>query len=573
MNDQPVFASFRSEILRLLVPLAALATMASFAMRESDPSGAAESAYLAVLATAVLLPVAFLVRWPAIELGLGATLATAAVWALPPGPGRGAAVVLVLVASVSVAAGRLLLRSGAGETRPALLPFLVPLALALQFLLRGSLLFEPAISLRTLVALLALPVAGAAAVAALARRHGLLFALIAGGTAILLAPGFNVASTLSLVALAAGDLLAWEELGWQARAAAWIVLLAPVLWEPGPGVAAAVCALALWRPRLALALAVPAAAGLGWYFQMPGAEMARQLAWLPLLLPAALVPERERISAVLTAALMAATVPQVPNLSALAAPLGLAALCLRRNGTVTVPQRVWTAGLLAGTALLASYPWLREEPLAAALSLLGLPPGVVLATWTVVVFLALAGIGAWMGRGWSDALRATRLTGLAAACVLLALLLGLPARGTDLLAAEAPIVLDANHPAWETGIPGTPVRTVLLESNLANGAGLAPGTAVATVHLRDRQGRTAGWTVKAGEDIGEWAARRPDVARLGAHSPRAWISWVAGDFFAQRYRCRWRLPRSERFVQLRIERSPGAPPDLELALYQVEVRR
>src|SRR6185295_676273 len=331
VNDQPVFASFRSEILRLLVPLAALAAMASFAMREADPSGAAESAYLAVLATAVLLPVGFLVRWPAIELGLGATLVTAAVWVLPPGPGRGAAVVLVLVASVAVATGRSLLGVGAGETRPAQLPFLIPLALALQFLLRGELLFEPAMSLRTLVALLILPVAGAGAVAVLARRHGALFALIAGGTALLLAPGFNVASTLSLIALAAGDLLAWENLGWHARAAAWVVLLAPILWEPGPGVAAAVCALALWRPRIALALAVPAAAGLGWYFQMPWMEMARQLAWLPLLLPSALVPERERIAEVLTAALMTTTVPLVPDLSTLAVPLGLAALCLRRQ--------------------------------------------------------------------------------------------------------------------------------------------------------------------------------------------------------------------------------------------------
>ena len=73
--------------------------------------------------------------------------------------------------------------------------------------------------------------------------------------------------------------------------------------------------------------------------------------------------------------LMAATVPQVPDLSTLAAPLGLAALSMRRNGAVTVPQRVWTGAVLLGTALLASYPWLREEPLAGAMSLLGLPPG------------------------------------------------------------------------------------------------------------------------------------------------------------------------------------------------------
>ncbi|HEV8582290.1 MAG TPA: hypothetical protein VGX68_24735 [Thermoanaerobaculia bacterium] len=566
MNDPSVFASFRSEILRLLAPLAALAAMAAFAAREIDPSGAAESAYLAVLATAVLLTVGFLARWPAIELGLGATLATAAVWSLPPGPGRGAAVVLVLIATVAVAAGRRLLVPGAG------LEGVIPLALALQFLLRGELLFEPTASFRTLVALIALPVAGAAAVALLARRHSVPFALIAGATAILLAPGFNVAATLSLIALAAGDVLAWEDLSWRAKAAAWIVLLAPILWEPGPGLAAAVCALALWRPRIALALAALVSAGLGWLYQTPWEMMARQLAWLPLLLPAALIPERQEIERVLTAVLIAATVPQVPNLATLAAPLALAALALRRNRAVTVPQRVWTGALLGGTALLASYPWLREEPLAEALSLLGWP-GPALAAAVAAVFLALAGLGSWMGRGWSEPLRSTRLAGLAAACVALAFLLRLPAPGTELLAPEVPVVIDAGHPVWETGVPQAPLRSVVLESNLANGASLTRGTPVATLRLRDAAGRTVGWTLRAGEDVGEWAARRPDVARTATRPPRAWISWVAGDFFGQRYRCRWRLAQPDRFVQLRIERAPGAPPDLALALYQLEVRR
>jgi len=569
VNDQPVLSSFRSEILRLLVPLAALTAMASFAAREIDPAGAAESAYLAVLATAVLLAIGFLASWPAIELGLGATLATAAVWSLPPGPGRGVAVVLVLMATLAVAAGRRLTRPYPKQIFQVLIPF----ALALQFLLRAELLFAPALSFRTLVALIALPVAGAAAVAVLARRHGAPFALLAGATAILLAPGFTVASTLALIALAAGDLLAWEELGWPSKAAAWIVLLAPILWEPGPGLAAAVCALALWRPRLALVLAVPVAAGLGWFFGTPWEVMARQLAWLPMVLPAALLPERQRFEEVLTAALITATVPQVPNLATLAAPLALAALRLRHNGAITVPQRVWTGALLGGTALLASYPWLREEPLAAALSLLGLQPGVALAVWIAAVFLALAALGAWMGRGWSEPLRSTRLAGLAAACAALALLVGLPAPGTELLAPGMPVVLDSAHPSWEAGLPRREMRSLVLESNLANGAGLARGTPVATVHLRDDQGRTLGWTLRAGEEVGEWAALRPDVARTGTRPPRAWISWVAGDFFAQRYRSRWRLARPERFVRLRIERVSGAPPDLALALYLLEVQR
>jgi len=304
--------------------------------------------------------------------------------------------------------------------------------------------------------------------------------------------------------------------------------------------------------------------------------MARQLVWLPLLLLAALVPERGRIENILTAALMAATVPQIPNLSALAAPLALAALSLHRNEAVSVPQRVWTGALLGGTALLASYPWLREEPLAEAISLFGMPPGPALAAGVAALFLGVAGLGVWMSRGWTEPVRAARLAGLAAACVALALLLGVPAPGTDLLAPEMPVVLDAGHPMWETGLQGQRVRSVVVESNLANGAGLASGTPVAVVHLRDRAGRTVGWTLKAGEDTGEWAARRPDVARMGAPAPAAWISWVAGDFFAQRYRCRWQLEGPEygdRFVQLRIERAPGAPPDLALALYQLEVRR
>jgi hypothetical protein len=574
LSESSDIASRRSEILRLLVPLAALAAMAAFAAREIDPAGAAESAYLAVLAAAVLLPVAFLASWPAVELGLGCTLATAAVWALPAGPGRGTAVVLVLAATLAVAAGRRLLRAEADAlSAPSVL---IPLALGVQILLRGELLFDLTPTPRTLVALIALPVAGALAVAMLSRRHGLPLALIAGATAVSLAPGFNVASTLALIALAAGDFLAREDLGWPAKAAAWGVLLAPIAWEPGPGVAAAVCGLALWRPRIALALAVPAAAGLGWYFHESWSGMVAQLAWLLLLLPAALVPERGRTWNVLTAALMTATVPPIPNLSALAAPLALAALSVRRNEAVSVPQRVWTGALLGGTALLASYPWLREEPLAEAISLLGMPPGPALAVWVAALFLGVAGLGVWMSRGWREPVRSARLAGLAAACVALALLLGVPAPGTDLLAPEMPVVLDAGHPMWETGLQGQRVRSVVVESNLANGAGLAPGTPVAVVHLRDRTGRTVDWTLKAGEDTGEWAARRPGVARTGAPAPAAWISWVAGDFFAQRYRCRWQLESAEyadRFVQLRIERAPGAPPGLALALYQLEIRR
>jgi hypothetical protein len=234
---------------------------------------------------------------------------------------------------------------------------------------------------------------------------------------------------------------------------------------------------------------------------------------------------------------------------------------------------VWTGALAGSTALLAGYPWLREEPLATALARLGLPPGPGLAAWTAGIFLALAGLGVWLGRGWSEPVRSARLAGMAAAFLTLALMLGLPHAGTPLLAPEVPVVLDAGHPSWESKVPGPAVGSVVVESSLSNGAGLALGTPVAIVRLRDAAGRNLDWTLRAGEATGEWAARRTDVAQAGVTAPRPWISWIAGDFFAQRYRTRWTLERPERAAVLRLERAPGVPPDLAVAVYQVEIRR
>jgi hypothetical protein len=563
----------RSALPRLLVPLAALAAMAAFAGRDADPAGMAEGIYLAVLAAAALLPVALLAPAPALELGLGSVLSTAAVWAFPRGPARGAVVVLVVLAALAVAAARRLWQEKGREDRGLSPALAIPLALGCQALLRGELLFAPGLTVRTLVALLALPVAGALAVAYLASRRGTVLALVAAGTALALAPGFNVASTLALLALAAGDVLGRRDAGLPARAAALLVVAAPIAWEPGPGVATALCGLALASPLAALALGAVAAGGMAVLFEASRDGMILQFAALPLLVPAALVPERGRSWNVLTAGLLVATVPLVPDLSALAAPLALAALSMRSGPAFTVPQRVWTGAVLGGTAILASYPWLRPEPMTAALSLLGLPAGPGLAVWAAAVFLALAGLGAVMGRVWEEPVRSARLAGLSAACLTLALLQGLPNAGTPLLVPELPVVLDSGNPSWEADLPGQPVGSVVVESSLANGAALPAGTPVATVKLRDRAGRSVGWTLRAGQNTGEWAARRPDVARAGGAAPQPWISWVAGDFFAQRYRARLRLARRGRFVHLRVERAPGVPQDLEVAVYQMEVRR
>lgn len=575
MNELSVPPTPRNLPLRLLVPLGALAAMAAYSGRDTMAGATAEGLYLAVLAAAALLPVGWLAPAPALELGMGAVLATAAVWALPPGPGRGAAVVLILVAALAVAAARRLSAPSSGEgVAPGVT---IPLALGLQILLRGELLLAPVLSVRLLVALLVLPVAGALAVTMLSRRHGAVLPLIAAGTALTLAPGFNAASTLALLALAAGDALGRQDLRWPMRAGALAVVLAPVAWQPGFGVVVAACGLALAWPRVGLALAVLAAAGLEIVSKRPLDAALLSFCALPLLVPAALVPERRRGWNVLAAALLVATAPLVPDLSTLAAPLALAALSLRRDIAYTVPQRVWTGAVLGGTALLASYPWLRQTPMITALSLLGLLPGPPLAIGIAAVFLGLAAFGHGVARTWSEPVRAARLAGLSGACLMLALLQGLPTAGTPLLTPQVPVELDAGHPVWEIPLPGTArasaIGSVVIESYLANGAALARGTPVAVLKLVRATGPSVDWTLRAGDETGEWAARRPDLVQESVFAPSSWVSWVADGFFAQRYRARFQIDRPEPFARLRIERAPGVPPDLTVALYQVEVRR
>jgi hypothetical protein len=281
----------------------------------------------------------------------------------------------------------------------------------------------------------------------------------------------------------------------------------------------------------------------------------------------------DRSWGVAIALVLAAVTPRIPDASALAAPLALAALSMRREGPAPTVQAVWTGALLGGTALLASYPWLRENPLVSALALVGLPLGwrsgaAVVGAFVVLVVL-LGRLRAVLPRGVGGEALA------AASAIFLALLLHLPGTGTPLLPPETGVTLEPARPAWLAGFAAArPVGGVMVESSLSGGAGLANGTPVATVRLRDEGGRSVLWILRAGEGTGEWAARRPDVERSSLlKSPPAWMSWVAGDFFGQRYRAAWTLTKAERFTHLRIELARGLPPEVGLTLHQVEVRR
>lgn len=595
MNDSHL--SLRDALARVAVPLAALAAMAALALREVDPVSGAESWYLAVLATGVLLAASFLARSPAWEAGLGAMLAAAAVWALPAGPGRGAVVVVLLLGVLAVAAGRRLALlptpppelATEDEEAPDFpdlynlpLGVTIPLALGLQILLRGGeLLFRPEANVRTLVALLVLPVVGAVATSLLAQRHGSR-ALIAAGVVLVLAPGWNVAATLGLVALAAADLADRPQIGRITRVLAALVVLAPIAWEPLPGMVTAVAALAFVRPRRAWALLLAFGTGLA-LISLTSNPALLSVETLPFLLAPGVFFTGHRMGSALAGLLLALAVPLVPDLSAMAGPLAMVVLCmaslagerlsLEREGRAI--HAIWTTALLGATALLASYPWLRAEPLRDALALVGLGAP----KWASTALLVMIGLAALA--------RAIRQRGmplspavLGAGVILLAAWIHLPATGTLLVPEDTAIVVDAARPRWQAPLDGQQVRALVIESSLSNGAGLDNETAIATVRLRGEGDRTMAWVLRAGVETGEWAARRPDVAASSVlESPPAWISWVAGDFFGQRYRVRWvperasfSSPLAGPFTELTVERNPGLPAEVSLAIHRVEVR-
>jgi hypothetical protein len=153
------------------------------------------------------------------------------------------------------------------------------------------------------------------------------------------------------------------------------------------------------------------------------------------------------------------------------------------------------------------------------------------------------------------------------AVVRLPAMVGEGARAQELLTGE--ILLDAEHPTREWALE-QPVVEVVVVSNLANAAALPAGAAVLTVEARGAGGELSRWTLRAGRETGEWAARRRDVM---APAPPAWQSAVDDGFFAQRYRAAWRLGAPLEVSRLRVVREPGLPRETVVALFALEIRR
>ena len=590
-----------------LPPLLAGFAMFALAGVERDPQAAAESQYLALAATTVLLAAAGVARRPfgAPALALP-VLAVVAFIAIPPGgPARGAAIGALLCLGPaallvdSLIARRAELFEPPGSLEPArLLRLGVLLAAALiglNLLLRQGELLDGS-TLRLLVVLVAIPAAATVIVLVLFARFGA--PALAGTAALLLAAG-GVRSNVVLVlaAAACADALARAlEQRWPAVAGAAGLALAAVLGfvllrEPAFGVLIAAMAASIVWPRFAFAIVLVLAGALTvWQPLDAGAPWPDVFAGLPLVLIAApSLIGRGNLQTVAAAALLAiAGLRFLPPQQALLAAIalwtvlhakrsdGLAAdeppvgpwhsLALR--GDAAVFGYCLQGGLLALATLSATYPWLQPAHLEDRLRAFGLGGG--LEHWFALGgILLLAHASAALVRRTP----APRVLVLALAAVLLttaALGAWDAFKPRRTLLSSPRQVLTADSPRWTA--PAGGCGKLILDTAVANSAGVAAGQPVAHIGV-DTAGDAATGTgsgaaiLRHGEHTGEWSARATgDIAGL-----KPWLHWVAtgeGEpFFGTRYRSEVDLTPFCGKGDLVVVRDPGLPEQVELTLF------
>ncbi|MCP3959972.1 MAG: hypothetical protein GY719_19175 [bacterium] len=576
MSESPAMLAL-PEPERLVVPVAAMAAAHAFAWTQSDPVGRAEAVYLGLLSAGMLAVIASLGalgrQRGAPELPATALLATAAMWIAYQGPSRGAAVSLILVIGLAASAARVLLAPGGG-LRPELDPGVaVALALGLQILMRGDLLLAPLLDRRALVSLLLLPLAAGWAVSILAARFGVGRALLAGGLAAVLAPGFTVTSTLALYALAAGALIGSRPRHAVVRWAPIVSLVLLALWAPPRGILFALAGAGLAGVSgVVPPLLLVAVAGLTMLSDQTRVPIEAVRSWLgaALLVPAAaLAPAGGRwlmrLGALL--ALSAALISRTPE--AMAAGVALAALATPPAGATARLQRAWCLTLVVAVSLLAAYPWVREDPRGDLLTLLG---------WTnepsafLMLLALIPGLGLLFDR-LGDTLPRWLSRPLPVACLVLLWALVRTVTPTAVLVdSYGPVVLNERTASWQHDLPAEAIGSVALDSNLTGGVALVPGTEVAVVELHGADGEVLReWPLRAGFDTAEWAASRADLTIL---APAPWISTVApgGTFFAQRFRMRFDEEDVDA-AKIAIRRGGDLPAETAVVIYRLELRQ
>ena len=556
-------------LVRIVLPLSVGTSMLVISSLERDPGASAEGAFLALLATTVLLALAQVPRRLGIPFSVLSLLAAMTVWALPGTADRAAALgALLAIALIVVIVDPE--HSEAGQRSSAT----VALFLAVQMLFRSRDLL--AVDLGEAAGILGWATLAAVATLALERFWSRESAALAAVASVLLGGGFSAGNALGLVCLAAGAFLFSDARSTASRIAAVAVLVAPIFLQPAAGTVLALCGLAAAGP-LALQAGAPALAlAVGWTVRaLPAHAVVQEVVLLPFLLPAGLLDLRHRTLRVAALGLGLAAALITDDRAALATPAALWALTVPGRESSAGARRLqglWIGALLLGSLLVAAPPWMRTDPLAAALSLLGLAPTWAAAAALVTGFAVLAiYAGARADRLSSRWPAAEILGGLALACLVL---FSTPSGGHLPIDNQA-VVLAGETPHWSfRPTEPTKVSAIAVDSSLANSTSASADTVAAHVRVRGPHGVNE-WPLRIGRESGEWAALRSDVGAIpGFSAPEPFLSWVdvSGSFFGQRYRAIWNLPEALTVEEIEIEMAPDVPERLTLTVFRLELR-
>jgi hypothetical protein len=462
----------------------------------------------------------------------------------------------------------------------------VALVIGAQILARSGELLAP--STRDVVSTVAWAAVAAIAIVLLALQRGLFVAALAGATAFTLGPGFTMTTAFALAAPALATLVADERRPLPLRALCAAALLVPLVSDLMLGAFVVLGAIAVagarWM-RWAAGLAALIAFFAGGADRLAG---LRGAAWLLVLLPIVLSElmaetSRWRFGAAKAATRFAALglglaiAAQLDDLSALSIPAVLLAMTLGgAQPLARATQTAWIGVLAFAVAILAAYPWLREDALVDAAAVLALGQGWRAALVTVLLVAGAATAAVLVARARRDSTAAATIVRFALPVILGSLLLLAHPAVEATPIARQPIELDRRTPSWSIALRDPArVESLLLDSSLSHAAATAPGTVIAEVRLASAGGDVV-VPVRAGIDTGEWAARRADVAaQPGFTVPEPYLHWVdaGGGFFGQRYRSRTRLDQPVSATAVAVRLAPGVPSDVVLTLFHLELAR
>lgn len=387
----------------------------------------------------------------------------------------------------------------------------------------------------------------------------------------------------ALALLAAGVLAVLGSVGTAPRAGGAVIslALAPAIFLLG---AEEPLRLAAWSALLAAAVVLVAA-------DTPSAKGFGARGWLALALATQAIVHADRLLVAPSSAGTLMTVVALPCAAALllaalerADPSGAFVAALASFAAGPGWTLLGLAPLAAGAALGRGRASRRFAASTAAIAASGVAVWNGEPRW---VALALGGLAAAALLSGPTPARAGRaLLGAAALVALIAG--GLPWRRPAPLAAVLrraadlattrvdqlsfagrPRTLSVSRASLELPLAGRPIRRLVIDSFLIDGAALPCGSPVARIELRRGAERLFEGEIRVGEGTTEWAAERADlegkVACLETSAPTAWLPG-GGRFLARRDRARLHLPEPADADLLVFERHPDLPDSVSWVL-------